>query len=68
MAVFATLNLTAGADKTLSWAAAKPQLIFGEGDVTAVQVAWPAALSGAGLSYARKRIVGLRLLPLNIKL
>ena len=48
MAVFATLSMTAGADKTLSWAAAKPSIIFGEGGVTAVQITWPSSLSGWG--------------------
>ena len=57
MAVFATLSMTAGADKTLSWAAAKPSIIFGEGGSAADPDAPPDAL-----------IVNLRLLPLNIKL
>ena len=48
MAVFATLSMTAGADKALSWAAAKPSIIFGEGGVTAVQITWPSSLSGWG--------------------
>lgn len=45
MPALVNLTLTAGADKGITWTAARPSVIYGENDVTGVTITWPDTLS-----------------------